>query len=125
MVPAAERFGLGVMPYYPLAMGLLSGKYTRGKRPARTTRLGSGDDGEHGMLSDDNFDRMERLDAYAADHGHTLLELAIGWLASHEVVSTVICGATKPRQVKANAAAVTAWCMTPDEMDDISEIVGS
>ena len=68
------------------------------------------------MLSDANFDRIDRLSAFAADHGHTLLELAIGWLASQSVVATVICGATKPAQVKANAAAVTAWRLSADEM---------
>ncbi|MBC6438835.1 MAG: aldo/keto reductase [Rhodospirillales bacterium] len=59
-----------------------------------------------------------------AGMGCNTLELAIGWLASHEVVSTVICGATRPKQAKANAAAVTAWPMTPDEINDISDIVG-
>ncbi|MBT5433117.1 MAG: aldo/keto reductase [Alphaproteobacteria bacterium] len=124
VMPAAEHFGLGVMPYFPLAMGLLSGKYTRGKRPAKSTRLGSGEERHNGMFCDANFDRMDALDAYAAERGYSLLELAIGWLASHEVVSTVICGATKPAQVKANAAAVTSWCMTPDEIDEIGDIVG-
>lgn len=123
VVPAAERFGLGIMPYFPLAMGLLSGKYVRGKRPSKSTRLGGGEERHNGMLSGANFDRMDRLDAFAAERGFSLLELAIGWLASHDVVSTVICGATKATQVKANAKAVTAWRMTSDEMTQIDAIM--
>ncbi len=123
VVPAAKRFGLGIMPYFPLAMGLLSGKYARGKRPSKSMRLGSGEPRHKAMLSDANFDRMDRLDSFASEHGHSLLELAIGWLASHDVVSTVICGATKPSQVKANARAVTAWCMSSDEMTQIDAIM--
>ncbi len=124
VVPAAGRFGLGVMPYFPLAMGLLSGKYRRGGTPSTSDRLG-GDDARYGaMLSDANFDRVERLDAYAAERGHTLLELAVGWLAGHEAVATVICGATRPEQVRANAAAVTAWPMTAEERAEIAALAG-
>ena len=123
VVPAAKRFGLGIMPYFPLAMGLLSGKYARGKRPAKSMRLGSGEARHNAMLSEANFDRMDRLELFARERGHSLLELAIGWLASHDVVSTVICGATKPNQVKANAKAVTAWRMSSDEMAQIDTIM--
>lgn len=116
VVPAARRFGLGVMPYFPLAMGLLSGKYSRGKRPAKSTRLAGDDPRYRAMLSDANFDKVDRLEAFAKEHGHTLLELAIGWLASRPEVATVICGATRPQQAKANAAAATAWRLTAEEM---------
>ena len=123
VVPAARRFGLGVMPYFPLAMGLLSGKYSRGRRPAKSTRLAGDDPRYAAMLSEANFDRVDRLEAFAAAHGHSLLELAIGWLASHDVVSTVICGATRPAQVRANAAAVTAWRMSADEMAQVDALM--
>ena len=123
VVPAAQRFGLGLMPYFPLAMGLLSGKYSRGKRPAKSTRLGGDDPRYAQMLSDANFDKVDRLEAFAAASGHSLLELAVGWLAAHDVVSTVICGATKPVQAKANAAAATAWRMGADERAEIDRLM--
>ncbi len=124
VVPAAGRFGLGIMPYFPLAMGFLSGKYKRGENPPDSARLAGGEDRHSALLSDVNFDRLERLEAYASDHARSLLELAIGWLASHEVVTTVICGATRENQVRANAAAVTAWRMTAEEIGEVSAIVG-
>ena len=124
VVPAAERFGLGIMPYYPLAMGFLSGKYVRGRRPDHSVRLGSGEARHTAMLSEENFDRADRLTTYAAERGHSLLELAVGWLAGQSVVSTVICGATSPEQVRANAAAVSAWRMTPQERADAEAIAG-
>jgi len=123
VVPAARRFGLGIMPYFPLAMGLLSGKYSRGKRPAKSTRLAGDDPRYAAMLSEANFDKVDRLEAFAGAHGHNLLELAIGWLASHDVVSTVICGATRPGQAKANAAAVTAWRLSADEMAQVDALM--
>ncbi len=123
VVPACDHYGMGIMPYFPLAMGLLSGKYKRGKKTAKGNRLGGDDARYAAMLSDANFDRIDKLTAFAADHGHTLLELAIGWLASQPVVSTVICGATKPAQVKANAAAATAWRLTPDEMAAVDHLL--
>ena len=124
VVPAAGRFGLGIMPYFPLAMGFLSGKYKRGENPPDSTRLAGDEDRHSTLLSDANFDRLERLEAYASDHAKSLLELAIGWLASHEVVTTVICGATREDQVRANAAAVTSWRMTAEEIGEVSAIVG-
>jgi len=125
VVPACRRFGLGLMPYFPLAMGLLSGKYTRGKRPPKQTRLAGDDPRYAAMLSEANFDRVDRLDAFARAHGHSLLELAIGWLASHDVVSTVICGATRPAQARANAAAATAWRLTADELAEVDRLMAA
>lgn len=122
VVPAARRFGLGVMPYFPLAMGLLTGKYARGKAPPKASRLAGGEERHRALLSDERFDRVERLRAHAARHGHSLLELAIGWLASQEAVATVICGATAPQQVRANAAAVGAWRMTAGEIAEIAAL---
>lgn len=123
VVPSARRFGLGVMPYFPLAMGLLSGKYSRGKRPAKSTRLGGDDPRYAAMLSEANFDRVDRLEGFAAAQGHNLLELAVGWLASHDVVSTVICGATRPSQAKANARAATAWRLDADELAEVDRLM--
>jgi len=125
VVPACRRFGLGIMPYFPLSMGLLSGKYKRGEQPSGDYRLGDDSERYRRHLSDANFDRVERLAAFAAEHGHSLLELAIGWLASQDVVATVICGATKPEQVAANAAAVTAWRLTADEMAAVDALLAA
>ncbi len=125
VVPAARRFGLGIMPYFPLAMGFLTGKYTSGAKPPESSRLASGEARHAALLSKENFERLDSLAAYAAEHGRSLLELAIGWLASHDTVTTVICGATREDQVKANAAAASAWSMTAEEIDEIATIAGS
>lgn len=125
VVPACRHYGMGIMPYFPLAMGLLTGKYKRDELPSGDYRLGGDSERYRRMLSGENFDHLEKLAAFAAEHGHSLLELAIGWLASHEVVSTVICGATKPEQIAANAAAATAWRLTPDDMAAIDGLLAA
>ena len=119
--PACERFGLGVLPYFPLASGLLTGKYKRGEAPAQDTRLAAWGARGQAALNDKNFDKLEALSNYAAERGHDLLELAFGWLLGHGVVSSVIAGATKPEQVKANAAA-GAWKLTAQEVAEVSEL---
>jgi aryl-alcohol dehydrogenase-like predicted oxidoreductase len=99
LLPTCRRLGLGFIPYFPLASGLLTGKYRRGEPAPEGTRL-------HGReISDAEYDRMEALAAFAEEHGVTLLDVAIGGLASQEPVASVIAGATKPEQVRANAAA--------------------
>ena len=102
-VPEAERLGLGYLPYYPLASGLLSGKYSRGEQAPAGTRLVHFGEGAGGLLSDRNFDIVEAATAWAAERGHSVLELALAWLAAKPVVASVIAGATKPDQVRANA----------------------
>ena len=121
VVPACKRFGLGILPYFPLASGLLTGKYQRGAPPPEGTRLANFGERGKAALSDRNFDVVEQLDAFARDHGHTLLELAMGWLASLPEVSSVIAGATRPEQVTANAAAVS-WRLTAEEMKTVTEL---
>ena len=120
-VPEAERLGLGYLPYYPLASGMLSGKYTRGgpRRPAPVWSTSAS--AAAAMLSDRNFDVVEAATAWAAERGHTVLELAIAWLAAKPVVASVIAGATKPDQVRANAAA-GAWVLTPDEVAEVDAL---
>jgi len=121
VIPACKRFGLGILPYFPLASGLLTGKYTRGEAAPEGSRLQVW--GERGAqaLSDDNFDRLDALVEFATTHGHTILELAIGWLVSLPHISSVIAGATSPSQVIANASAC-AWELSPAEMAEIAEI---
>lgn len=101
VLPVARELGVGFVPYFPLAHGLLSGKYRRGEPAAPGTRLHDRQE----FLTDDRFDRIEALERFAAKNGHSLLELAIGALASEPGILSVIAGATRPEQVRANAVA--------------------
>jgi aryl-alcohol dehydrogenase-like predicted oxidoreductase len=121
VIPACQRFGLGLLPYFPLASGLLTGKYRRGEPPAPGTRMHTRGPKAAEMLNEHNFDRLDRLWAYAEDHGHSLLELAFAWMIGQPVVSSVIAGATRPEQVRANVAAAT-WQLTPDEAAEVSQL---
>ena len=121
VTPACERFGLGVLPFFPLASGLLTGKYRRGEAPAEGTRLAAWGPRGAAALNDKNFDRLEALSAYAEARGRGLLDLAFAWLLGHGVVSSVIAGATRPEQVKANAAAAD-WKLTPQEVAEVTEL---
>ena len=124
VMPVCERLGVRFIPYYPLASGVLTGKYVRGEDAPAQSRLRDqlSDDQRARILSDRTFDRVEALAAYARERGHTLLELAFGWLLGHPAVPTVIAGAARPGQVAANAAAAT-WVLTPDEVDDVTRVV--
>ena len=109
LLPTCERLGIGFIPYFPLASGLLTGKYRRGQDAPEGTRL-------HGRTLDQaRLERVERLEAFAAERGVTLLDVAVGGLAAQPAVVSVIAGATKPDQVRANAAA-GEWTPTPDEL---------
>jgi len=106
LLPACQRFGLGLLPYFPLASGLLTGKYRRGAGAPDGTRLS----GERfaKRLADAPWETIEALEGYAAERGLGILDLAIGGLAAQPTVASVIAGATKPEQVRANVAA-GAW----------------
>ncbi|MFF0156470.1 aldo/keto reductase [Streptomyces sp. NPDC005263] len=110
LIPACLRHGIGLLPYYPLANGLLSGKYRRGEQPPPGSRLSW----RQGWLTDAALDRVEALTAYGTERGLTLLEVAVGALAALPAVGSVICGAMRPEQVIANAAAAD-WI--PDATD--------
>jgi len=101
LLPVCERLGLGVLPYFPLASGLLTGKYRRGRPRPEGTRLADRDD----VFDDETFDRLDALGAFARDRGVSLLDVAIGGLLAQPAVASVISGATKPEQVRANAVA--------------------
>jgi aryl-alcohol dehydrogenase-like predicted oxidoreductase len=111
----AARQGLAYLPYFPLASGRLTGKYRRGASAPEGSRLaGWYDDEERAeALSDVVFDRIETLERFADERGHTLLELAFAWLQSFEAVASVIAGATSPAQVEANVAAAS-WTLDAD-----------
>ena len=113
-MPACWEFGLGVIPYYPLESGFLTGKYGKLTTPPGS-RLAEGPRHES-VLTDANFERLRRLDGFATERDHTLLELALGWLLSHDEVSTVIAGASSPDQVRQNVEA-SSWRLDSDEME--------
>ncbi|MDQ2745063.1 MAG: aldo/keto reductase [Chloroflexota bacterium] len=120
VISACLRFGVGMLPYFPLASGLLTGKYRRGQPPPEGTRLaGSPRAGE--VLSNANFDIVEKLEQFAKDRGIALLDVAIGGLAAQPAVDSVIAGATKPEQIEANVAA-GAWVPSPQELAEIDRI---
>jgi aryl-alcohol dehydrogenase-like predicted oxidoreductase len=125
VVDACTTYGLGILPYFPLASGLLSGKYrTKEDRPegTRITLMAQAmPDRADQVLTDENFAIIDKLRAFAEERGHTLLELAMSWLASKPVIASVIAGATKPEQVKANAEAAT-WRLSDEEMSSVNEI---
>jgi len=114
VVPAARRHSLGVVPYFPLASGLLTGKYRKGEDFPEGSRLATMSFFA-GNATDENFAYIERLRAFAEDRGHTLLDLAMSWLLAQEGVASVIAGATTPEQVKGNAASA-AWALSPEEV---------
>jgi aryl-alcohol dehydrogenase-like predicted oxidoreductase len=121
VLPACERFGLGMLPYFPLASGLLTGKYRRGEGAPEGTRLAAWGARGAQALSDRNFDRLEKLTAWAKARGHTLLDLAFAWLLGHPGVSSVIAGATSAAQVAANAATAD-WSLTPEEVAEVTAL---
>jgi aryl-alcohol dehydrogenase-like predicted oxidoreductase len=118
VVPAAQHFGLGVLPFFPLANGLLTGKVRRGQAPPAGTRLAARPD----SITEDRIGRVEALIAWAADHGVAILDVAIGGLAAQPGCTSVIAGATSPEQVKANAEAAN-WEPGADEVADLDRLV--
>ena len=117
LVPACDALGVGVLPYFPLAYGLLTGKYARGEAAPAGTRLAVQSD----RLAAADWDRIEELEAFAAARDISILELAIGGLAAQPTVSSVIAGATKPEQIAANAAA-GAWTPTAEDLTELATI---
>lgn len=122
VLPACERLGVGFIPYFPLMMGLLSGKFRRGEPLAEGTRIGGMPaDRQKEVLTEARWQVIEELTNFAEAHGHSLLELAIAWLAAQPSVVSVIAGATKPEQVRANATAGN-WALTDDEVAEVSKL---
>ena len=118
VLPACARFGLGLLPYFPLASGFLTGKYRRGEAPRQGTRLAAWGKRGAAALSERNFDRLEALEHWAEQRGRRILDLAFAWLLGHGAVSSVIAGATSPEQVQANARCAE-WILTPEEVEDV------
>jgi aryl-alcohol dehydrogenase-like predicted oxidoreductase len=119
-LPAIERDGLALVPYFPLASGLLTGKYRKGQPIPSGTRLAEQRSSTR-FMNEKNVDIVERLTAFCAERGRTLLELAFGWLLSRRSVASVIAGATSPEQVRQNAAAL-GWQLTAEEIATVDRI---
>ncbi|HUD86314.1 MAG TPA: aldo/keto reductase [Xanthobacteraceae bacterium] len=120
-VPVMGRHGLGLLPYVPLASGLLTGKYQSNAPPPPGSRLAYSARHVGRVLNARNWRMVEALQAFAAKRSHTLLELAMSWLASRPYMSSIIAGATKPEQVEQNIAAV-GWTLSPDDLAEIDRI---
>ena len=127
VMPACRRFGLGQLPFFPLASGFLTGKYRRGAELPEGTRLAAWKQAMperiNALTADANFDTLEALERYAAERGRTILDLALSWLASDPAVSSVIAGATKPEQIEANVAATLAWRLSDDEFAEVDAVL--
>ncbi len=121
VVPYCSANGLSVIPYFPLESGLLTGKYRRNAPIPEGTRMASGEFYQRSM-TDENFDKVEKLSAFAEERGHTMGELALTWLLAKPAVCSVIAGASGPGQVVQNVAAAD-WTLTPDDLKAIDEIV--
>lgn len=117
LIPACEHVGVGVLPYYPLEYGLLSGKYRRDEPAPAGTRLSA----RPALLEAADFDRIEALERFAAEQGVGILDVAIGGLAAQPAVASVIAGATRPEQVAANVAAL-AWQPTAADLAALDEL---
>jgi aryl-alcohol dehydrogenase-like predicted oxidoreductase len=123
VLPLCEKLGIGHLPYFPLASGLLTGKYSRGQAPAEGTRLQRWGKGmADSVLTEDNFDRVDALTAWAEKQGHSILDLAFAYLLAEPAVSSVIAGATKVGQIGANAAA-GSWPLTDDQLGEVRTLL--
>jgi aryl-alcohol dehydrogenase-like predicted oxidoreductase len=121
VIPECRRLGMAFLPFFPLASGLLTGKYRQGQPPPEGSRLATVDRFAK-TATDRSLAIVESLFQFATSHGHTLLELAISWLARHPTVASVIAGATSPQQVKTNAAGAR-WTFTAEESAEVEELL--
>ena len=121
LIPAMQRYGCGLLPYFPLASGLLTGKYQSNKMPegARLTDMPTF--ANRVYVTDENFSIVEKLNAFAKQHGHSLLELAFSWMAARPTTASIIAGATMPEQIDANVDAI-GWKMTPEQISEVDNL---
>jgi aryl-alcohol dehydrogenase-like predicted oxidoreductase len=122
MMPALEAYGLGLIPFRPLADGMLTGKYKRGMPLPIGTRLGSTPRAAGRYMNDGVWAVIDGLEGFAAEHGRSLLDLAFGWLLARPAVASVIAGATSPAQIEANVHAAAAWRLTARQMREVDRL---
>src|SRR5207237_4917579 len=118
LTPACLRYGVGIIPFFPLASGLLTGKYRRGEPRPQGTRL----QGREAVFTEERFDRLEALDGFAKARGVTMLDVAIGGLAAQPAVLSVIAGAMNPEQVTANVRA-GAWEPSAEDLEELDRVM--
>ena len=123
LVPAAEQHRVGILPYFPLESGLLTGKYRKDEKAPADTRFGKWGGGGI-FASDERYTIVEGLREYGESIGRSVLDIAIGWLAAQPYVSSVIAGVTRPEQIRGNVAAAD-WAPTQQQLDDIAAIARS
>jgi aryl-alcohol dehydrogenase-like predicted oxidoreductase len=121
LIPAVERNGMALLPYFPLASGLLTGKYEQGTAPAANTRFGRMQRFSERYMNDANWAIVAKLKAFAQARGHALVDLAFAWLLSHKALASVIAGASRPEQIEANVKAA-AWELSADEVAEVNAI---
>jgi aryl-alcohol dehydrogenase-like predicted oxidoreductase len=124
LVPAMQACGLGLLPYFPLAAGLLTGKYQRQAPPPPGTRFARMTGLAERYLTPANWAILERLEDFCERRGHSLLALAFSWLATRPCVASVIAGATRPEQVEQNVRAV-GWALTPEDLAEVDRMTGT
>ena len=122
LVPAAKRYGMSLIPFFPLASGFLTGKYSQGEEAPEGTRFAGSPNMGNRYFNDDNWSLLGKLQSFAGERGHSVAELAFSWLLGNPVVPSVIAGATKPEQVTANAQAA-GWQLSDNEMAEIREML--
>lgn len=122
LVPATKQYGMSLIPFFPLASGFLTGKYSQGEEPPEGTRFAGSPNMGNRYFNDDNWSLLGKLQSFAGERGHSVAELAFSWLLGNPVVPSVIAGATKPEQVTANAQAA-GWQLSDDEMAEIREML--
>lgn len=123
LIPAMRAYGMGLLPFFPLASGLLTGKYQRGAAMPEAARLTNSESLADRYMTEDNLDVVENLRAFCAERDRDMLELAFSWLACRPPVASVIAGATRPEQLEQNVRAAD-WRLTEDEMAEIDRITG-
>jgi aryl-alcohol dehydrogenase-like predicted oxidoreductase len=121
LIPALEAKSMGLLPYFPLASGLLTGKYARGADLPQGTRMALMKRLSDRFMTEKNWEIVGKLEAFCASRGHTMLELAFGWLLAKPAVASVIAGATKPEQIEANVKA-TSWKLSSDDLAEIDKL---
>jgi aryl-alcohol dehydrogenase-like predicted oxidoreductase len=121
LIPAMDNYGLGLLPYFPLAGGMLTGKYKRNVDPSEGTRFASWKGLAHRYTTEANWNIVERLEKFCAARNHSLLELAFSWLLAKPVVSSVIAGATRPGQLDMNVRA-TDWALSKEDLAEIDTL---
>jgi aryl-alcohol dehydrogenase-like predicted oxidoreductase len=122
VLPACAELDIAYLPYFPLASGVLTGKYARGEKPPAGSRLDRWGDRAAGALTDETFDVVDRLSEWAASRGHGILDLAFAWLTANPAVASVIAGATTPAQIAANAAA-GQWTLSAEDVAGVNALL--